>query len=262
MHLHLPKAIHGWREFVKEVGIIVLGVLIALGFEQLMQMWHWHEEVRHTRQALAYEVQLGSIFAIERVAVQPCLGGRITHLASRLSADGPRWSGDPMVQPHYRSGLVPVRSIESSLPRSFISPSRPWLSDEWQMAKSTGVISHMGRQEVGHLEFFFSNVDRLRALEDEERTAASQLAFLSFNQELQPDTRARALATLGQLDSIETSIAILSQQMLPGVRSMDLRFEPMSFGRGPLEFARARAAFIDADRILYGPCVRDTAPRI
>jgi len=31
MHLHLPKAIHGWREFAKEVGIIVLGVLIALG---------------------------------------------------------------------------------------------------------------------------------------------------------------------------------------------------------------------------------------
>lgn len=31
MHFHLPKPLHGWREFVGEVGIIVLGGLIALG---------------------------------------------------------------------------------------------------------------------------------------------------------------------------------------------------------------------------------------
>ena len=33
MHFHLPKPLHGWREFAGEVGIIVLGVLIALGAE-------------------------------------------------------------------------------------------------------------------------------------------------------------------------------------------------------------------------------------
>ena len=31
MHFHLPKPLHGWREFAGEVGVIVLGVLIALG---------------------------------------------------------------------------------------------------------------------------------------------------------------------------------------------------------------------------------------
>ena len=30
MHFHFPKPLHGWREFVGEVGIIVIGVLIAL----------------------------------------------------------------------------------------------------------------------------------------------------------------------------------------------------------------------------------------
>jgi hypothetical protein len=29
MHFHLPKPLHGWREFAGEVEIIVLGVLIA-----------------------------------------------------------------------------------------------------------------------------------------------------------------------------------------------------------------------------------------
>jgi len=31
MHFHLPKPLHGWREFAGEVGIIVIGVLIVLG---------------------------------------------------------------------------------------------------------------------------------------------------------------------------------------------------------------------------------------
>ncbi len=30
MHLHLPKPLHGWREFPGEVGIIVIGVPLAL----------------------------------------------------------------------------------------------------------------------------------------------------------------------------------------------------------------------------------------
>ena len=41
MHFHLPKPLHGWREFAGEVGIIVLGVLIALGAEQLVEAAHW-----------------------------------------------------------------------------------------------------------------------------------------------------------------------------------------------------------------------------
>jgi len=40
MQFHVPKPLHGWREFAGEVGIIVLGVLIALGFGQLAQAFH------------------------------------------------------------------------------------------------------------------------------------------------------------------------------------------------------------------------------
>ena len=167
-----------------------------------------------------------------------------------------------MIQPRYQSNLVPVKSVETSFPLAFIAPTRPWLNDEWEMAKSTGVITHMDRDDSSQLEFFFSNIERLRALQNEERTTASQLSSLGFDQDLSPDTRARSLATLGQLDSIETLIGTIARQMLPGVRRMNLRFEPMNFGHRPLEFTRARAAFVDGDRVLYGVCVRDTAPQI
>ena len=45
MHIHLPKPLHGWREFVGEVGIIVMGVLIALGAEQVIEAVHHRSQV-------------------------------------------------------------------------------------------------------------------------------------------------------------------------------------------------------------------------
>lgn len=56
MHFHLPKPLHGWREFTGEVGIIVIGVLIALGAEQLVDNWHWHDKVGVVRQSIMGEL--------------------------------------------------------------------------------------------------------------------------------------------------------------------------------------------------------------
>ena len=56
MHVHLPKPLHGWRALVGEVGIIVAGVLIALGAEQLVQSIDEREDVTQLRAALRAEL--------------------------------------------------------------------------------------------------------------------------------------------------------------------------------------------------------------
>jgi hypothetical protein len=56
MHLHLPKPLHGWRAFAGEVGIIVIGVLIALSAEQMVQSFHDRREVGELRSALRAEL--------------------------------------------------------------------------------------------------------------------------------------------------------------------------------------------------------------
>jgi len=55
MHFHLPKPLHGWREFAGEVGIIVIGVLIALGAEQLVERLHHHSQVHGAIEKLRAE---------------------------------------------------------------------------------------------------------------------------------------------------------------------------------------------------------------
>ena len=56
MHFHLPKPIHGWREFLGEIAIIVIGVSIALVAEQVVEVAHWRSVVAEESMALDAEV--------------------------------------------------------------------------------------------------------------------------------------------------------------------------------------------------------------
>src|SRR3954466_13111606 len=78
MHVHLPKPLHGWRAFVGEVGIIVIGVLIALGAEQVVETVHWNNQVADSRITLDEEMaHTNKAFAF-RVAAHDCIAARLS----------------------------------------------------------------------------------------------------------------------------------------------------------------------------------------
>lgn len=56
MDIHKPKPVHSLREFLNEIAIIIIGVLIALGLEQAVEQWHWHNEVVEARESLRKEM--------------------------------------------------------------------------------------------------------------------------------------------------------------------------------------------------------------
>jgi hypothetical protein len=56
MRFQLPKPRHGWRAFAGEVGIIVLGVLIALGAQQVVTDINDREAVAQLRSAFRAEL--------------------------------------------------------------------------------------------------------------------------------------------------------------------------------------------------------------
>ena len=55
MHFHLPKPLHNWREVAGEVGVIVIGILIAIGLEQTVEWFHHRSEVREATAKLRAE---------------------------------------------------------------------------------------------------------------------------------------------------------------------------------------------------------------
>lgn len=93
MHFHLPKPLHGWRAFAGEVGVIVLGVLIALGAQQTAESIKQRSELRELRAAVDDEIayNLGTYQA--RMDQDACLNARLDELARWLQS----WrDGKPM----------------------------------------------------------------------------------------------------------------------------------------------------------------------
>src|SRR4051812_39103420 len=80
MHFHLPKPLHGWCEFAGEVGIIVIGVLIALGAEQVVESIHSRYQIRETRHALDAELSRDLAAYEWRLGERPCARARVEEL--------------------------------------------------------------------------------------------------------------------------------------------------------------------------------------
>ena len=81
MHFHLPKPLHGWRAFVGEVSIIVLGVLIALAFGAIVDDFKWRIAVSEARTQLRYEIGLNLALLDDRISEQRCVEKRLNELA-------------------------------------------------------------------------------------------------------------------------------------------------------------------------------------
>ena len=87
MQFHLPKPLHGWREFAGEVGIIVIGVLIALGAQQLVENIHSLSEVKQTRTALDAELAYNLAAFDGRMRMEQCASNRLSEFVLILDRE-------------------------------------------------------------------------------------------------------------------------------------------------------------------------------
>jgi hypothetical protein len=126
MHLHLPKPLHGWRAFVGEVGIIVIGVLIALGAEQVVEGAHWRGEVATFRQSVDSEVALDLGTHRYRMEENACVERRLDELQTWLQS--------------WRDGRPLRLSGPIGIPASLNPNTNVWGS------RSAEIMSHMPPQ--------------------------------------------------------------------------------------------------------------------
>jgi len=73
MHVHKPKAAHSLREFLSEIGVIVVGILIALALEQVVEAVRTGAEVREAREALHAEIRANASVDLFGLDEDKCL---------------------------------------------------------------------------------------------------------------------------------------------------------------------------------------------
>ena len=141
MHFHIPKPLHGWRAFFGEVGIIVLGVLIALGAEQVVETLHWRLEVADSSKSLNGYLRHIKANVIQRVLIENCVARKIDRLDDLISA-----------------------SDRPKVVRVDLAPSRLWPTSGWQSVVASGAAAHMSLEQRGRYALVFDSTTRLGEL--------------------------------------------------------------------------------------------------
>lgn len=215
-HFHLPKPLHGWRAFIGEVGIIVLGVLIALGAEQIVEGIHRRYLARQAVDYIRSELAYDSAFAAERVAIGDCMRGGFTDVRKRLMDSAENWPGLHGQRIAGAPTMVPSRSLFASQP-FLTSPHRLWPTSAWTAATSSGVFNQ-GERRFFNYAALYAMVEWLGRLQDHEIADYSRLPPLDVPQRLDPNSRLQLLRDLSTLDADNADIERLASVFVGAAR--------------------------------------------
>lgn len=160
VEIHKPKPVHNWREFLSEVGVVVLGVCIALAAEQGVEWWRWREQVAQARAVIASEMALNLVGAITRLRTEDCMEKRLDALTDIVDAAS-------------RSGqLPPVGEIGQP-------PPRLWRSGAWESVVAAQTAAHFPRQQLAELGSLYQLVSYMQSNNQLELQAWSSLHIMS-----------------------------------------------------------------------------------
>lgn len=124
-----PKAAHRWRRWLAEVGVVVIGVLLALGAQQVVETLRWSQKVRVLERALAAELGNDLGLATELRVLHPCVVEYLDTLqAAVLSGDADR-----------------IRKLSDLGAPLF---GRAWPRDTWTAALNAEVANHISEATV------------------------------------------------------------------------------------------------------------------
>ncbi|HEY3813753.1 MAG TPA: hypothetical protein VGL66_11055 [Caulobacteraceae bacterium] len=165
MDIHKPKPVHGWREFLSEIGIIVLGVLIALALDQTVEWLHVQSEVAETRAALKVEISRNAGIAAFSSAEDKCMFA-YTQKWIAWAKGGPRPN---IFFPRYHS-------LQSAI---------------WDLSK-TGAVTHMPLNERAALAKYYSGVALFNQNRDLQRQMGIRIFSIALSDRLS-DAQAQAL---------------------------------------------------------------------
>jgi hypothetical protein len=214
MEIHKPKMVHGWRELAKEVGIIVLGVLIALGAEQTVQAIERHHKVEAADEAMRLELS---------------------------QDDGPQIWGRYLIHKCVDATLDAIRDgVEKGANRADIitligrhrTPFWTWDSLAFSAANSSEVALHMSSDALHRWTMAYATMPALNQANAKEFTDGAELVALSrTGGALSEAERSQVLRAVELLRRDNATIFTSVRVTLPALYDAGVRLDPTVVNR-------------------------------
>ncbi len=193
MEVNKPKAVHSWGELINEIGVIVLGVLIALAAVQGVELLHWRQQLSDTRQAIRGELLDNTAYAFQHRAIFKCNSQALSQLRLDLLKSGAAWKGRPV---HY------------------FALTFPWNTSTWRTAEIVGALAHMPADETSGFARAYQFLPTLSDLETRSQDDAADIDLLAYSQSLTDGARGGMLAAVGRAERQNVALAVGARQFL------------------------------------------------
>ncbi len=161
MHIHKPKPLHGLRELLTEVGVIVIGIVIALALEQAVEAFHRHDSAAEARRQIREELSGNAWRLWEQERTQTCVDARLGELERMLSES-------------LRSGHI----------EPGVTVGRPWHhiweSARWTSITQAGVVAYFPEEESAGYSNIYSLFANLTVDSIKEQESWANLQSLRY----------------------------------------------------------------------------------
>ena len=140
--IHPPHhAATTWRDFFIHIATIVLGLLIAIGLEQTVELVHRHREAREARENIKQEIATNIDITRRDLGRLDTIHKMLARDLDLLNSSAP--DAQVLAQLDYRSELT--RRHNSA----------------WSAAKINGSLALIPASEIGHVSYFYETADNL-----------------------------------------------------------------------------------------------------
>jgi hypothetical protein len=164
MKWKFPTPLNGWRAFAGEVGVVVLGVLLALGAQELAETIDDRREAGATRATLSREIEETlAILELRRLA-QPCIDRRLAEVRSLVE----QWA---------RTGRFERPTWVSQATWFAVVTAR------FDAAQAAGRLALLGSEEQYRFGTIVGSLRNFQSLQQKEIDAWSRLRMLQSGAE-------------------------------------------------------------------------------
>jgi hypothetical protein len=221
-----------WRESGRELVIVILGVLIALLAQEVVQDWDWRQKVRAAEAAMQRELFYDNgPLVYQRAAMHPCLQQRLRAIRDAVQAD---------------KGREEVAHLIAGVQLEFYS----FDSLAIESAFASDVAAHMPQDRLNAYIQSYQMIPIMDRTNAQESGALARLRSLPrTGGVLNQEERSRALEAVEALRNYDALMFTSARWTLPTMRQLGGEFDPARMQRN-MNFARH----------YYGTCIKDLPP--
>ena len=218
MHIHVPKPLHGWQALLNEILVIVIGILIALAFEQAVEQMHWRHKVEDGEERLKTETVNNVFVAAETVSVSNCEMAILNRMRTAITTSGAR----PVTLPVYATpsdiGLTAQGDRGNVLP--FVP--RLYSSSIWTSLVQDGTSTHMEPARQRSLGAIYGQVIRLDEMSRAMRISQGELSPLGDGLVLDAASRLSLAQAVGRAETQLRYKLLMAEQVILSLRRQKL----------------------------------------